>query len=51
MRHFEDFRVGDTATYGRHLVTREEIVSFASQFERVQPWFQSYPGLADPKAA
>jgi acyl dehydratase len=31
--HFEDFRVGDTASYGRHLVTREEIVSFASQFD------------------
>jgi acyl dehydratase len=31
--HFEDFRVGDTATFGRHLVTREEIVSFASQYD------------------
>jgi amidase/aspartyl-tRNA(Asn)/glutamyl-tRNA(Gln) amidotransferase subunit A len=27
------------------------VLSFASQFERVQPWFQSYPGLVDPKAA
>ena len=31
--HFEDFRVGDTCTYGRHPVTREEIVSFAAQFD------------------
>ena len=31
--HFEDFQVGDTASYGRHLVTREEIVSFASQYD------------------
>ena len=33
MLHFEDFHVGDTASYGRHLVTREEIVSFASQYD------------------
>jgi acyl dehydratase len=30
---FEDFREGDTADYGRHAVTREEIVSFAAQFD------------------
>lgn len=30
---FEDFVAGTVTTYGRHAVTREEIVSFASQFD------------------
>ena len=30
---FEDFVPGTVTTYGRHAVTREEIVSFASQYD------------------
>lgn len=30
---FEDFAEGSTASYGRHEMTREEIVSFAAQFD------------------
>lgn len=30
---FEDFHVGDTAQYGRYALTREEVISFASQFD------------------
>lgn len=30
---FEDFVPGTVTTYGRHVVTREEIVSFATQFD------------------
>jgi acyl dehydratase len=30
---FEDFVPGTVTTYGRHTVTREEIISFASQFD------------------
>jgi amidase/aspartyl-tRNA(Asn)/glutamyl-tRNA(Gln) amidotransferase subunit A len=29
----------------------ETVLAFASRFELVQPWFQSYPGLADLKKA
>ena len=32
-RYFEDFAVGDIAELGPRLVTREEIVGFASQFD------------------
>lgn len=31
--HFEDFVVGTVTTYGSYPVTRQEIVSFASQFD------------------
>jgi acyl dehydratase len=30
---FEDFKVGDTAGYGRYALTRDEVISFASQFD------------------
>jgi len=31
--HFEDVRVGDVRRFGRYLVTREEIVEFAREFD------------------
>ena len=31
--HWEDFQVGDVAVYGPRLVTREEIVAFAAEFD------------------
>jgi len=31
--HWEDFKPGDVATYGPRLVTREEIVAFAAEFD------------------
>jgi acyl dehydratase len=31
--YWEDFAAGDTATYGSRLVTREEIVAFAAEFD------------------
>jgi acyl dehydratase len=31
--HFEDFVPGEVATYGAHLLTREEIIEFASEFD------------------
>jgi len=31
--HWEDFRIGDVAVYGPRLVTREEIVAFAAEFD------------------
>jgi acyl dehydratase len=31
--HWEDFVAGDVATYGPRLVTREEIVAFAAEFD------------------
>jgi acyl dehydratase len=31
--HFEDFAPGDIATYGRYLLTREEIIAFASEYD------------------
>lgn len=31
--HWEDFKVGDEAVYGPRLVTREEIIAFASEFD------------------
>ena len=31
--YFEDFPVGHTATFGDYLVTREEVVAFAEQFD------------------
>jgi acyl dehydratase len=33
MRYFEDFQAGQTESYGSYPVTREEIVSFASQYD------------------
>jgi acyl dehydratase len=32
-RHFEDFQVGAVTVYGPRLVTREEIVAFAAEFD------------------
>lgn len=34
-KYFEDYRVGDTATCGTHLVSEEEIVAFAAQWDRL----------------
>ena len=31
--HWEDFKPGDTATYGPRPVTREEIIAFAAEFD------------------
>lgn len=31
--HWEDFNIGDEAVYGPRLVTREEIIAFASEFD------------------
>jgi acyl dehydratase len=31
--HWEDFSIGDVAVYGPRLVTREEIVAFAAEFD------------------
>jgi len=31
--HWEDFTIGDVAVYGPRLVTREEIVAFAAEFD------------------
>ena len=31
--HWEDFKIGDVAVYGPRLVTREEIVAFAAEFD------------------
>src|SRR3569832_2978486 len=31
--HWEDFKLGDVAVYGPRLVTREEIVAFAAEFD------------------
>lgn len=30
---FEDFRPGDIVTYGRHLVTKDEIIAYAAEFD------------------
>ena len=32
-RHWEDFKLGTVALYGPRLVTREEIVAFAAEFD------------------
>ncbi len=32
-KYFEDFQVGERATFGAHLVTREEIVEFAAKWD------------------
>ena len=32
-RHWEDFKQGTVAVYGPRLVTREEIVAFAAEFD------------------
>src|SRR5512139_1617866 len=31
--HWEDFKLGDVAIYGPRLVTREEIIAFAAEFD------------------
>jgi acyl dehydratase len=31
--YFEDFEVGSVSTFGRYPVTREEVISYASQFD------------------
>lgn len=33
MRHFEDIEVGETLEVGRHVVSREEIIRFAEQWD------------------
>ena len=33
IHHWEDFNIGDVAVYGPRLVTREEIVAFAAEFD------------------
>ncbi|MBU8897724.1 acyl dehydratase [Corallococcus sp. H22C18031201] len=33
MRYFEDFEVGEVSECGPHVVTREEILAFAKQFD------------------
>ncbi len=33
MRHFEDFAPGNVAEYGPRLVTREEMLAFAAEFD------------------
>ncbi len=38
-RYWEDFQPGDVATYGPRLVTREEIIAFAAEFDP-QPMHQ-----------
>jgi acyl dehydratase len=44
MRYFEDFQVGDNFDLGSTIVTEEEIISFANQFDP-QP-FHTDPDLA-----
>jgi acyl dehydratase len=31
--HFEDFAPGEVATYGRYVLTREEIIAFAAEYD------------------
>ena len=35
--HWEDFKIGDVAVYGPRLLTREEIVAFAAEFDPQPP--------------
>lgn len=33
MQYFEDIAVGDTASFGRYAVTREEVIAFAERYD------------------
>lgn len=33
MKHFEDFKVGETDEFGHYKVTREEVIDFASKYD------------------
>ena len=33
MQYFEDLEVGSTASFGRYVVTREEVIAFAEKFD------------------
>ncbi|MDP1025700.1 MaoC family dehydratase [Sphingomonas sp. KR1UV-12] len=33
MRYFEDVKVGDRASFGHHLVDRDEVIAFASRYD------------------
>jgi len=43
MLYFEDYQVGQTASFGRYEVTREEIIEFASKYDP-QPFHLSDEG-------
>ncbi len=45
MLYFEDYQVGQTASFGRYEVTREEIIEFASKYDP-QPFHLSDEGAA-----
>lgn len=42
--YYEDLSVGDTQSFGRYEVTREEILSFAEQYD--PQWFHTEPDRA-----
>ncbi len=44
MRHFEDFRVGETSVLGSHTITEVEIIAFAKKYD-------PQPFHTDPAAA
>jgi len=44
MKHFEDFRVGETGVLGAHTITEEEIVAFGKKYD-------PQPFHTDPEAA
>jgi len=44
MRYFEDYRVGETAELGAHIITEAEIVTFARKYD-------PQPFHVDPEAA
>lgn len=46
MRYFEDMVVGETASFGRYEVTREEVLDFARRYDP-QPFHLSDEGAAD----
>ena len=45
MRYFEDYKVGERASFGSYHVTREEIIEFASKYDP-QPFHLSDEGAA-----
>lgn len=45
MRLYEDLEVGETASFGEYLVTREEVIEFASRYDP-QPFHLSDDGAA-----
>ncbi len=46
MRYFEDIVIGDTATFGRYEVTREEVLEFAGKYDP-QPFHLSDEAAAE----